>query len=105
MAGDWRLLSDNPYLGTRVWELELDENHTIRRTEYYAANDFMEANAAERNASDGQRFGDMAKVASVPMHIWAREIVPRVQDGNHASIRKWLNASDNRPFRTFRGNV
>lgn len=104
MEGDWYLIDDNPELGVRRWGLDLAE-HTVIRTEYYAANTFMEANQRQRNATDGERFGDFRHVASIPLHIWAREIVPRQQDGNFSSIKRWLNNSDNTPFRTFRGKI
>jgi hypothetical protein len=98
-------VSDDPFLGVRRYELDLDDQRTVVRTEYYAVDAFMETNAALRNESDGKRFGDGQVVASVPLHIWAREIAPRRQDGNDVSLKRWLNNSDNRAFRTFRGKV
>lgn len=104
MAG-WYLMDDNPYLGVRRWGLD-DENGTTIRTEYYAANTFMEANLTQRNESVGQRFGNgFRHVASIPMHIWAKDIAPREQQGDQQSIKKWLNDSENIAFRTFRGKV
>ena len=61
------------------------EEATIIKTEYYVANAFMEANLAQRNATAGQRFGNFRHVASTPMHIWAKEIAPRQQQGDLAS--------------------
>lgn len=100
----WYLMSDNPLLGVRRWGLD-NENGTLIRTEYYAANVFMEANRQQLNATAGERFGDFRHVASTPMHIWAREIAPRRRQGDEASVRRWLNDSDQRPFRTFGGKV
>lgn len=109
LTGDWYFMDDNPYLGVRRWGLDTEDG-TIIRTEYYQATAFMEANLAERNASLGQRFGDpmgngMRHVASIPMHIWAREIAPRQKQQDQTSLKKWLNDSDNTAFRTFRGKV
>jgi hypothetical protein len=101
---DWYLMDDNPYLGVRRWGLDTD-THTIIRTEYYQATAFMEANLAERNESIGKRFKNFQHVASIPMHIWAREIAPRQKQQDQASIKRWLNDSDNVAFRTFRGKV
>lgn len=99
----WRLVSDDPVLGVRRWELDLDDTQTIVRTEYYAAEPFMTANAEERNASDGTRWGDGKRVASIPMHIWAREIAPR---GDDRDFLKWfLNHPDRQAFRVRRGRV
>ena len=94
MSG-WYLMDDNPYLGVRRWGLD-DDNGTTIRTEYYMANAFMEANLTQRNESVGQRFGSFRHVASIPMHIWAREIAPRQQQGDQSSIKRWLNDSENR---------
>jgi hypothetical protein len=104
MSDGWYLMDDNPYHGVRHWGLETEDG-TIIRTEYYVANAFMEANQQQRNHTDGERFGNFRHVASIPMHIWARDIAPRQQQQDQASIKKWLNASENIAFRTFRGKV
>lgn len=103
MSG-WYFMDDNPLTGIRHWGLDTEDG-TIIRTEYYMAVPFMEANQQQRNATDGQRFGNFRHVASIPMHIWAREIVPRQQQHDDKSLRKWLNDIDNRAFRTFGGKV
>jgi hypothetical protein len=103
MSG-WYLMDDNPDLGVRRWGLDVEDG-TIIRTEYYQANAFMEANLNQRNLTAGQRFGDFRHVASVPMHIWARQIAPRLKQGDQASLKRWLNDGDQRPFRTFEGKV
>lgn len=98
------LISDNPEEGRRVWEFEF-ELGSIHKTEWYAANDFLEATKAARNETDGQRWGDTRRIATVPMHIAVREWFPRIKDGNDGSLKRWLNDSENRPFRTFNGTV
>lgn len=102
---EWYLLSDDPVLGVRRYALDLDDERSVIRTEYYAVDAFMTANAEQYKASEGQRFGKGRMVASIPMHIWARQIAPRMRDGNIQSLKKWLNDFDNRCFRTFRGRV
>ena len=104
MSDGWYFMDDNPYLGVRRWGLDTEDG-TIIRTEYYVANAFMEANVQQRNATDGERFGNFRHVASIPMHIWARDIAPRQQQNDQTSIKKWLNSSENSAFRTFRGKV
>lgn len=94
----------DPASGTRIWEYEF-EKATIRKTEWYGEAQFLETASELRKESDGQRFGDGKVVASVPMHVWAREIAPRVKDGNDGSIKRWLNNPDNLAFRTFKGKV
>lgn len=105
MSSDWYLISDEPDLGLRRWGLDLDNERSIIRTEYYVADAFMDANAEQLKASEGVKFGNGQVVASVPMHIWARQIAPRQRDGNISSIKRWLNDPDNLCFRTFRGKV
>src|SRR5262245_42807823 len=98
MSG-WYFMDEDPALGVRRWGLDVEDG-TIIRTEYYAANAFMEANLAQRNEDDSHNKSGYRHVASIPMHIWAKEIVPRERDGNQASIKRWLNNSDNLPYRT-----
>ena len=81
------------------------ERGTIRKTEWYGEAAFIDAVSDERKSTDGQRFGDTRKVASVPMHVWAREIAPRQRDGNDGSLKRWLNGDKGAPFRTFKGTV
>lgn len=98
------VMFDDPISGTRVWEYEF-ERGTIRKTEWYGEGAFINAVSEERKSTDGQRFGDTRKVASVPMHVWAREIAPRQRDGNDGSLKRWLNGDKGAPFRTFKGTV
>lgn len=101
----WDLISDDPYLGVRRWSKDLDDKTTIIGTEYYAVEHFFEENALHLRESDGHRFGEGKRVASIPMHIWSRVIAPAQREGDMAWIKKWLNDFDNRPFRTFKGRV
>ena len=101
----WKMVSDDPLNGVRVYELDLDENQVVRKTEYYAVDDFFGANSEEYKESDGQRWGDGQRVASIPMHIWARELAPAQRNGDESYIKKWLNDYDNRAYRTRKGNL
>ena len=103
----WRLVSHDPLTGRLVEEYEIDEKTTIVRTRYWApvAEAFAERNRQALNDSYGVPFGDGKVVASIPMHVWAREIAPARRNGDDRYIRKWLNDPDNRVFRIFRGRV
>lgn len=103
--GDWELVYHDPLYGTRVWEKDMGDGTSVRRTEYYASQEFMEANKRQRNEGEGKRWEGGKIVASIPMHIWAREIAPRMRDGNDASVKRWLNDPDNVAYRTFKGRV
>lgn len=98
------VMFNDPISGTRVWEYEF-ERGTVRKTEWYGEAAFIDAVSEERKSTDGQRFGEMRKVASVPMHIWARDIASRQRDGNEASLKRWLNGDAGKAFRTFGGKV
>ena len=100
----WRLVSDDPYLGVRRYVLDMGDQE-VWKTEYYAKDAFFEANQAEFRESDGHKFGEGKRVASIPMHIWARQIAPAQQNGDDGYIKKWLNDLDNRAYRTFKGRV
>ena len=101
---DWVLISDDG-VGIRVWEKPYDEHRTIVKTEYYATEEFFGANNEEYKESVGQKFGDFRKVASIPMHIWARQLAEAQRNGDNAYIKKFLNDYDNRCYRTFRGKI
>lgn len=95
---------NDPISGTCVWEYEF-ERGTVRKTEWYGEAAFINAVSEERKSTEGQRFGEMRKVARVPMHVWARELAPRIRDGNDGSVKRWLNGDKAAAFRTFRGKV
>ncbi len=99
-----RLMFQDPAAGTRVWEYEF-EHATVNKTEWYGAQQFVDATQNQLKETDGQRFGDTRKIATIPMHIWAREVAPRAKDGNDSSIKKWLNSGDGKAFRVFKGDV
>lgn len=100
-----RLLDRDPLTGRERWWHEIDDKHAVIETRYPATPDFLDAAKAERNATAGERFGDLRKVATVPMHIWAREIVQPMQQGDQAFLKRWLNSADHAAFRTFSGKV
>ena len=101
----WQFLYDDPVLKQRKYKLKLDGNRSVIRTEHYGTPELLDANAAQRALTAGEKFGDMRKVASIPMNVWAEEIAPRMRDGNAASIRKWLNDPDRAKLRTFEGQI
>jgi hypothetical protein len=85
--------------------LQIDDNTSIMRTEWLVSEQMLEQNRQSYNDSFSQRFGDGKVVASVPMHIWSREVAPRLREGDLDFTRWYLNQEKNRPFRTFRGKI
>lgn len=64
----------------------------------------LEDNRRLLNESDGKRFGDGRIVGRVPMNVLF-ENVERLRDGDTDWLKWYLNHSDNRMYRTFRGKV
>lgn len=105
MDGDWRFFDEDPTAGIRRWVLDMGNGQTVMRTEYLETDNLLDANAEVLNASTGQRWGEGKLVARIPMHIWAREILPARQQRDEKYIKKWLNDFDHSKFRTFSGKV
>lgn len=103
--GDWRLLSDDPVTGLRRWQLLTEDDRIIIKTEHTKMETVLAVNRADYNESYGQRWGGGKRIASIPMHIFFRQIQPRLQQRDDKSLSNWLNDPDNRGFRTFRGKV
>lgn len=64
----------------------------------------FELNAEERKATDGQRYGEFAKMAAIPPVIWQKLIKEGIAYDNER-LKAWLNDPDNLPFRTRYGRV
>src|SRR5688500_9336502 len=99
---EWRLVSVDPLLGVKRYELDLDEDTTIVRTETYAVDDFFENNKALRDNTEGQPFGHMRLVSSMPLHAYFEsDLYKATREGDTEGVRKFLNDDDNRAYRTF----
>jgi hypothetical protein len=85
--------------------LQIDENTSIMRTEWLVSEELLEQNRQSYNDSQTKRFGDGRVVASVPMHIWSREVAPRLREGDLDFSKWFLNRPENIGFRTFRGKI
>jgi hypothetical protein len=64
----------------------------------------IEQNKAEYNDASS-KMGDMPKMASMPLSFYFRKIVPAKQNGDDKYIKKILNDSDYRNFRTRPGRL
>jgi hypothetical protein len=80
----------------------------FRKTENLVEESLLKFNAESLNMSQGKRFNDEpmgTRVASIPLNIFYRDIAPRAKDGDQDFMKWFLNRSENRPYRTFRGKV
>ena len=101
--GDWRLLSWDPVTGRTVWSLSTGDR-TVIRTDY-PVDGLIRSNTDARNAAQPGWKGDWHRVASVPLNIYHEQLAEAERQGDDAHVRRWLNNSDNRAWRTKEGSV
>lgn len=105
--GDWELDHELSIIGTRyVWKRWDGEKLTVRTD--YPVDHILEANKAAMNESAGARFGEMTKVASIPVGLLYNEklgLNEAFKQQDLAYLKKFLNDSDNRALRTREGHL
>lgn len=74
-----------------------------RRFHYFQ--DLVDVNAASYADSINKRFGDLAKVASIPPNLAYGEWKQPLSENDHQWINRKLNDPDYRKLRTFRGRL
>jgi len=103
----WTLFDEDPWTGRKVW-MSVDEGppgKTLWRVEM-PIEDVLEANAEAEKATQGVRFGEWNRVASVPTNILEKtQLDTAIQMGDNRYVSKILNDSDYAGFRTSRGRV
>lgn len=99
--GDFALLSWDDATRTATWvRFDEDGGYTFR-TDQHAAENAIEPNAEFAKATEGKKFGDWVRIASVPNIIAEQhQLDDRLKNGDFG---KWLNDGDNRAFKTSRG--
>lgn len=75
------------------------EGDQIVKKQSFDASPILEACKAERLATEGQRWGEMRKVATLPMAVYARFIAIKDIKDRRKAIKQWL--IDNPAFITF----
>ena len=101
--GDWELQSYDPHLKRSVWRRYDGRKYHYKTT--YEVSNIVEANKQEQNATMNQRWGEWRKVASIPVGLFFDNLGVAMQQRDENYIKKFLNDSDNRGFRTFLGTV
>lgn len=102
--GDWVLFDQDPETGTMIWMM-LDGDKTVFRIDQNV-DPILEANAEAEKLTQGKRFGDWNRIASVPLRLVEKtglDIATSMRDQRF--ISKWMNDGDNAKFRTSRGRV
>lgn len=105
MTIDKRFLDYDPMTGiTEYFYYDSDEDKcTIQQVQ--ATDHIIEQNKALlATSSKHDRWGEMTKVATIPMALWADLNAKGIVRDKEA-FRKWLNDPENRFFRTREGKV
>lgn len=105
--GDWTLLDYDAATGRSVWYMYDERGRFIQRIDT-PVQTTLDENAAARNSAPGGWGGDYHRIASVPMQLLYDENIglnKAIQQGDEAHVRRWLNSSDNRAWRTKEGVV
>lgn len=85
-----------------------DQGSFALKTEFIESEKFIADNQQEYNDSYGQRFGDLRKVASIPLNVLysqQSQLIEKIRQGDSDHMKWWLNSEQARPYRTFRGRV
>lgn len=103
---NWLLFDDDREIGRKVW-LGYDATGKFRSAHVEQEVDaVLEANAEAEKATQGQRFGEYNRVASVPLTFFEKTGLGDAIDGRDKRyISKILNDADHAKLRTSRGNV
>jgi hypothetical protein len=104
-GGGWRLFEYVKEFSKVTWARMNDEQQMTLRT-VQPVDDLLEETHAARAESAGKKWGDgMQKVASIPIHIWQRELAEAQREGDERHVHRWLNDPDHAKFRTKEGKV
>ncbi len=97
-----RIFDRDPQMGiTRYWHVKDDGEYVIETVQDVSA--IAKANKRAYNGTD-KNWKDVNKVASIPVNVYYELKRQGIADDPKA-LRKWLNDSDNRVFRTRQGRL
>lgn len=100
-----RFLDYDPFLGITEYHYYDPDTDTCMIEQVQDTSLIVENNNAQRNLTDrNTRWGEMTKVASIPMNVWA-DLNAKGITKDKTAFRRWLNDPDNRFFRTREGVV
>lgn len=100
--GDWTLYSHDFALGRTVWHL-FDGEKDVFRIDYNVEG-LVNQNAEIRNISEKAWKGDWHRVASIPLNVAHDSgLIQAHSEGDDKFVKRFLNSSDNRAWRTKEG--
>jgi acyl carrier protein phosphodiesterase len=100
--GSWTLYDHDFQTGRSVWHL-FDGEKDVFRVDY-PVDTLMSENAAVRNCAEKAWRGDWHRVASIPLNVAHDSgLVEAHSQGDDRFVKRFLNSSDNRAWRTKEG--
>lgn len=100
----FELMEFDPVSGRSIWSY-FDGQKTIYRTDY-PVEATMAENEAVRSEADKAWRGDWHRIASIPLNILHDSGLANAQtQGDDKFVKRWLNDSDNRAWRTKEGRL
>ncbi|PDT82930.1 hypothetical protein [Sinorhizobium sp. BJ1] len=102
--GDWELFDYDFQTGRSVWRY-FDGEKTTFRTDYPVDN-VISQNQEVRNEASRAWAGDWHRVASIPLNVAHDSgLVQAHSEGDDRYVKRFLNSSDNRAWRTKDGHL
>lgn len=102
--GDWSLIDWDPVTGRTVWSY-FDGRKTVVRTDY-PVEAAIKQNSDQRAVAGSSWKGDWHHTASIPLNVFHDSGMAEAQlQGDDKFVSRWLNDSDNRPWRTKEGTI
>lgn len=104
--GNWELDHQLSIIGVRyVWKY-WDGTRLHIRTDYPMDGLLKKDNAESVAESQGRRFGDFERVASVPLNVYHDSgLAEAISQADKKFTSRWLNDGDHASFRTSRGRI
>lgn len=102
--GKWRLFDYDPMTGRTQWVIH--EDGMIHFRTDYPVEHLIKHNAEARAEAAGSRWGDLPRVASIPLNAYYQNgLSQAMRQGDERYIKRWLNDGDNETWRTRGGTV
>jgi len=102
--GEWNLFDYDFQSGRSIWHY-FDGEKDVFRVDYPVDN-IIHQNQEIRNSAAKAWTGDWHRVASIPLNVaYDKELVRAHSEGDDKFVKRFLNDSDNRAWRTKEGNL
>lgn len=103
----WLGRGTDPVTGVPILVKKKEYRHeaALLKQNTEARNDSMNRRWSEGSGSEKGGNVPMVPVASIPLNIYYRDIVPYLQKGDDDHFKWWLNREENQPYRKRDGKV